>query len=125
MAKLATINREQKRRDLVAKYANKKFGKDFVKPGNMVTNGAYEGVTKDLFDGVAKVRLAGETSDRHVVVLDLLEHRLDPVQLRAVSRQVVQINATHRQRWPSRLDCLTGVNAGVVQHDHLRDLGTG
>jgi hypothetical protein len=46
------------------------------------------------FDGRAEVRLTREAAGRHLVVLDLLEHRLDAVELRAVRGQVVQENAS-------------------------------
>src|SRR5262245_45180883 len=75
---------------------------------------------ESLCDRLAQLRSGGEAADRHLVVLDLLEDRLDLVQFGAVGRQVVQVDAELRQAGPRRLDQLADVQAGVVQHHHSR-----
>src|SRR6266511_3168467 len=57
------------------------------------------------------------------VMLDHAEHGLDPIQLGAVRRQVLQHEAGSLQVRPRRLHHAADVDRGVVQHDHAR-LGT-
>jgi hypothetical protein len=60
-----------------------------------------------------------------LVVLDLLEHRLDPIQLRAVGRQEVQEGPLPGQLLPLRLDHLADVQPGVIPHHDARYPGRG
>jgi hypothetical protein len=54
------------------------------------------------------------------VVLDLLEHGFDAVELRVARQQVVQEDAELRHFGPSCLQDFASVDADVVQHHHTR-----
>ena len=53
-------------------------------------------------------------------MLDMAEHWLDGVEVRAVRRQVVQVDALGPQRRQRRLHDRAPVNIGVIQDDNQR-----
>lgn len=78
-----------------------------------------------LFDRLAQTLPTRVAPIRHRVVLDLPEHRLDLVELRAVRRQKVQVQTPPSQAGTRRPDDLAGVQPGVIQNHHPGNLRPG
>ena len=85
-----------------------------------------------ILDGLAEVGSRGETAGRRIVVLDLLEHRLDAVEFGAVRRQEHQAHARRDNQLAGDVpagsvhhheDELVGVALGHFGQEHGHGLG--